>query len=80
MDAKEAFAESYKNGNVEDGVGSQLVQLNPVNKKESAKKLMNMHGEAVKEEISENYPISFVRIGGRFVPRNLHLPLISENP
>ena len=65
---------------MEDGIGSQLVQLNPANKKESPKKLMNMHGEAAKEEMSENYPISFGRNAGRFVPGSPHLLFISEQP
>jgi hypothetical protein len=80
VDAEEAFTKCDENGDMEDGIGSQLVQLNPVNKKESPKELMNRHGEAVKEEISENYPKSFGRIGGCFVPRNTHLPIISEQP
>jgi hypothetical protein len=64
---------------MDDGIGSQLVQLNPVNKKESPEKLMNMHGEAAKEEINENYPISLGWIGSYFVYGNLHLSLISES-
>ena len=41
MDAQEGFAESDKKGNVQDGVGSQLMQLNPVDKQKSTQKLMD---------------------------------------
>jgi hypothetical protein len=51
VDAKETLAESDENINVEDGVGSQLVQPNPVNEEDSPKELVNMHGKAAKEEI-----------------------------
>lgn len=80
VDTEETFAKSDDNGDMEDGIGSRLLQLNPVNENESPKKLMNMHGEAANEEISENYPISFGRIGGRFVPGSLHLLFINEQP
>jgi hypothetical protein len=77
MDSKEALTESDENRDVEDGIGNQLVQLNPVNKEESPKELVNRHGKAAKEEIKENYLISFGRIGGRLFPGNLRLPLVS---
>jgi hypothetical protein len=80
VDAEEVFAKSNENGDMEDGIGSWLVQLYPINEKESPEKIMNRHGEAVKEEISENYAISFGRTGGRFVLGSLHLLFISEQP
>jgi hypothetical protein len=80
VDAEETFTKSDENGDMDDGIGSQLVQLNLVNEKESPKELMNMHGEAAKEESSENYQISFGRIGGRFIPGSLHLLFIGEQP
>ena len=80
VDAEETFAESNEDRDVEDGVGSQLVQLNPVNKEESPKELMNRQGEAAKEKISKNYPISFGRIGVASSPGILIFPSSVSSP
>jgi hypothetical protein len=40
-DSEEAFAKCDKNRNVKDGIGSQLVQLNPINKKKAAEEIVD---------------------------------------
>jgi hypothetical protein len=40
-DSEEAFAKCDKNRNVKDGIGSQLVQLNPINEKKAAEEIMD---------------------------------------
>jgi hypothetical protein len=80
VDAKEACIEGDENRDVENGIGTQLVQLNHINEQKSPKELVNRSGETAKEEIREDYPVPFGRIGGRFVPRDLHLPIVSEKP
>ena len=78
MDAEEALAKCNKNGNMEDGIGSQLVQLNPIDEKESPKELVNWDRETANEEIGKDYPISFGRICNGFITRDLHRPIICQ--
>jgi hypothetical protein len=62
-----------KNRNVEYGIGSQLVQLNPVDQDKSPKELMNKNRKAMNEEVRKDYSISFGWIGGRLIPRSFRL-------
>jgi hypothetical protein len=41
VDAKKALTQSNKDGDVEDRVGGQLMELNPVNKKKSTKEFVD---------------------------------------
>jgi hypothetical protein len=41
MDAEETFTEGDKDRDVKDRIGSQLMQLNPVNKQKSTKKFVD---------------------------------------
>jgi hypothetical protein len=58
MDAEETLAESNENGNVEDRIRGQLVQLDPVDEKETTKKFVDRSGKTTDEEIDECYPES----------------------
>jgi hypothetical protein len=55
MDVEKTLTESAANRNVEDGIVSQLVQLNPIDKEKSLKELMNRDRKAAKEEVGEDY-------------------------
>jgi hypothetical protein len=57
MGPEEAFAESDKDGDVENGVGSQPMKLNPLDEKETAKEIMDGGRDAADEVVSEGYPI-----------------------
>jgi hypothetical protein len=65
-DSKEAFAQCDKNGNVEDGIRGQLVQLNPVNKKKAAEEIVNWGRKAADEVINETNPVLHWRVGVAF--------------
>jgi hypothetical protein len=56
MDAEETLVEGNENGNMEERVWGQLMQLNPVDEKETTKKLMDRSGETANEEVNECYP------------------------
>jgi hypothetical protein len=76
MDAEEALAKCNEDGNMEDGLGSQLVQLNPINEEKSPKELVNWDGEAANEEVGENYPITIGRVWSCFITGDLHRPAV----
>jgi hypothetical protein len=78
MDAQEALAKSDEDGNVENRIGSQLVQLNSIDEKEYPKELMNWNGEAVNKEISEDNPITFGRIWNGFITWDLHCFVVCQ--
>jgi hypothetical protein len=65
-DSKEAFAQRDKNGNMEDGIGGQLVQLNPINKKKAAEEIVNWGRKAADEVINKTNPILHWRVGVAF--------------
>jgi hypothetical protein len=43
MDAQEALTESDKNGDMEERVRGQMVELNPIDKEEATQKFMDMN-------------------------------------
>ncbi|KAM0878313.1 hypothetical protein ACQ4PT_034962 [Festuca glaucescens] len=51
VDAQETFTEGDENRDVEERVRGQLVQLNPIDKKEAAEKLMDGNGKVTDEKI-----------------------------
>ena len=75
MDAEETFTEGNKDRDMEDGIGSQLMQLNPVNKQESTKKFVDWNGQATEEEVSKSYPETLGGIWDSFIPWDLHRPI-----
>jgi hypothetical protein len=56
VDAKETFTESDKDGNMQNGIGSQLVKLNPVDEEQTAEELMERNREATEEKVNKCYP------------------------
>jgi hypothetical protein len=58
MDVKETLAEGNKNGDMEERIQGQLMQLNPVDKQETTKELMDRSGKTVNEKVNECYPES----------------------
>ena len=78
MDAKETLAESNKNGNVKERIWGQLMQLDPVDKKEATKKFMDRSGKAANKEIDECYPKSDRRMWKAFVSRKLQRFLLFQ--
>ena len=65
-DSEEAFAKCDENRNVKDGIGGQLVQLNPVNKKKAAEEIVNWGRKAADEVINETNPVLHWRVGVAF--------------
>jgi hypothetical protein len=55
VDAKETFTESDKDGNVQNGIGGQLVKLNPVDEEQTAEKFMEGDGKTTDEEVDKCY-------------------------
>jgi hypothetical protein len=78
VDFQKTFTECDKNGDVEERVWGQLVQLDPVDKKEATKKFMNRNGEAVNEEIDKNYLKTGRRMGRTLIPGHLHGLLVEH--
>jgi metal-sulfur cluster biosynthetic enzyme len=58
VDAHETFTKCDKNGDVKERVRGQLVQLDPVDKKQVMKEFMDNNKKAVSEEVDESYPES----------------------
>jgi hypothetical protein len=67
--SEEAFAKCDKNGNVKDGIGGQLVQLNPINEKKAAEEIMNWGRQAADKVINETNPILHWRVGVALLAR-----------
>jgi hypothetical protein len=67
MGPEEALAQGDENRDMEDGVGGQLMQLNPVNKEKSTEKLMDGGGKAANEVIDKSYPVPNGRTWEAFV-------------
>jgi hypothetical protein len=78
VDAQETFTESDKDGDVEERVWGQLVQLDPVDKEKATKKFVNKKREAANEEIDKGYPETDRRMRRTFVSRHLHDPLVEQ--
>jgi hypothetical protein len=68
-DSEEAFAKCDENRNVKDGIGGQLVQLNPINKKKTAEEIVDWGREAADEMINKTNPILHWRLGVAFFAR-----------
>jgi hypothetical protein len=71
MDAEETLAESNENGNVENRIWGQLVQLNPVDEKVTTEKFVDRGGEAANEKVNECYLESDRRMREAFIAREL---------
>jgi hypothetical protein len=69
MNAEEALAKCNDDRNMEDEIGSQLVQLNPVNEEKSPKELVNWDRKAPNEEVCKNYQITSGGFGVASSPR-----------
>jgi hypothetical protein len=63
LDSKEALAKCDKNRNVEDGVGSQLMKLQPVNKKQTTEKIVDGSRKAANKMVDKANPIFHRGIG-----------------
>jgi hypothetical protein len=56
LDSKEAFTEHDETRNVENSVGIQIMDLNPVRKEETPEESMRRKQKPSKEKIKKNYP------------------------
>lgn len=67
VNAEEGFTQSNKDGNVEDGIGSQLPELNPLEEKKRAKKLVGGERKSAKQKSGEHNSKALwrPRAGGR---------------
>jgi hypothetical protein len=63
FDPQEAFAERDKTRNVKDGIGIQVVELNPVGKKKAAEERIRGKGQTPQQKGNEDYPESRRRPG-----------------
>jgi hypothetical protein len=66
LDPQEAFAKHDEKRNVQNGVGIQIVTLNPISKKEASKERMQGEREPPKEECKEKYPETRGWLGNYF--------------
>ena len=57
LDPEEALTQCDKNRHVEDGIGRQLMQLKPIDKKKTSKKLMDRGRKTADEVVNETDPI-----------------------
>ena len=57
MDSKKALAKGNENRNMEDGVGSKVVKLQPIHEKQTTKKIMDGGREASDKVVNEANPI-----------------------
>jgi hypothetical protein len=71
MDAEETLTKGNKNGDVEERIRDQLVQLDPVDKQKSTKKLVDQNGEAANEKVDKGYPESDRRMRDAFISGHL---------
>jgi hypothetical protein len=78
VDAQETFTECDENGDVEERVWGQLVQLDPVDKEKATKKFENMNREAANEEIDKGYPETDRRMRRTLVSWHLHGLLVEQ--
>jgi hypothetical protein len=67
VNAEEGLTQSNEDGKVENGIGSQLPELNPVEEKERAKKLVGRERKPVKQKSGKHNSKAFWRpwAGGR---------------
>jgi hypothetical protein len=63
LDPQEAFTERDKARNVKDGIGIQVVELNPVSKKKTTEERMQGKRQTPQQEGDEDYPESRRRPG-----------------
>ncbi|KAK1628138.1 hypothetical protein QYE76_002453 [Lolium multiflorum] len=75
-----AFTKSDENGDVEDRVGGQLVQLNPIDKEKTAKKLVDGGREAANEVVDKLYPISDAGRREALIARKDQISLLLHQP
>jgi hypothetical protein len=80
MDAQEAFAESNKASDVEDGVWCELVKLHAVHKQKPTKKFVGRQRETTKEEGGKNYPPSVAGAWFGFITGKLGLRRRRDKP
>ena len=57
LDSEEAFTEGNENCDMEDGVGGQLMQLHPINKKKTAEEIVNRGRDAANKVVNETDPV-----------------------
>jgi hypothetical protein len=69
MDAEETLAEGNKNGYMEERIRGQLVQLNPLDKQDTTKELMDRSGKTANEKVNECYPKSYRGMREAFIAR-----------
>jgi hypothetical protein len=78
VDAKQTFTQNDKDGNVQNGVGGQLVKLNPVDEKQTAKEFMERNRKATEEKINKCYPEVDGRARSALITRKDHRLLVEE--
>src|SRR3954470_17965477 len=78
VDAKKALAKGDKNGDMKNRVRSQLMQLNPVNKEETMKKLVDGSRKTADKKFGKHYPKSCRWRGSSFITGRCHLVAVEE--
>jgi hypothetical protein len=80
MDSEEALAESYENRDMKDGIGSQLVKLQPIDKEQTTEEIMDGSRETADEMVNETNPIFDRRSRVAFFPGEAHRVFLLHQP
>src|SRR3954453_360338 len=78
VDAKKALAKGDKYGDMKNRVRSQLMQLNPVNKQETTKKLVDGSRKTMDKKFGKHYPKSCGWRRSSFITGRCHLVAVEE--
>src|ERR1041385_6206896 len=72
MDPQEGLTKGNKVGNVQNPIGSQIMQLKPVGIQQTANKRVNRKGKPTREESLKAHPLIRRRSRNRLIPWNPH--------
>ena len=79
FDPQKGFANMYKNRNMKDGIGGQMMNLNPLVMQKTSKEVRNREPEATKNMGVRNngfiLPFMWKRFSNRFPPMDYFLRL-----
>ena len=73
VDAQEALTEGDEAGDVEDGVGRELMELDAVNEKQPTKKLVGRNRKSAEDKGHEHHPPARFRARDYLVAGEPHL-------
>src|ERR1041385_471605 len=72
IDPQESLTKGNKSSNVQNPIGSQIVQLKPIGVQQTTNKRVNRKSKLAREERLKAHPLMCRGSGNRFIPRNLH--------